>query len=1001
MRRSLFFVAVLSLGAVATLANACGGDAGTSLFDGNGEDGGADTTVTPPPGFTNDGSTESGPIGSCVPRTCAQIGAGCGKQADGCGGVVDCDPAGGCPTPQTCGGGGTPSQCGGNNGCVPKTCQDLGAGCGQQGDGCGKVIDCDPPGGCPAPQFCGGGGASKCGVGTNDGGVVDGGVCVARTCAQANANCGLVGDGCGKLINCGLPDGGLGCTSPEICGGGGPNKCGGGTLLPDGGVACKPKTCADFPAGTCGPQGDGCGGLTANCTASLPGGACPPGTICGGGGVASQCGSNVDGGGDGATCTGLCLQQQPCDGGTPTTLTGTVYAPNGVEPVPGAIVYVPNCPVQPFTANVACDVCGALQSGCPLTTATTAFDGTFTLTNVPAGTNGGAGIPLVIQLGRWRRQITIPNVPACQTTALTDAQTHLPTRSTASIANGACAANATDSSDQGDIPLMAMATGSVDGLECVLRKIGINDCEFTSPASVSTKPGRVRFYIERGPTNVSPGPGPNSTTGNAPDWGDPTRGLINRVSEMKLYDMILFACEGGPDSNVVPVGNGTSAAQQNLVDYTTAGGRVYTTHYSYTWLTNIQAGTNPPFTGPAPFSSTGVWNIDQANSSPQAGVIDTTAPDGGVFVKGSLFAQWLGQPTVNALCNGKGAPCTNAATPPEILIDTSRHDMNGVNNPPAERWIRVAPSSPNYPNAPQHYTFNTPLVPADGGTVTQCGRVLYSDMHVHDMAANPSVKFPAECDSAATKCTAKGAGSCPLGTHATTSCNCGAATCCKGDSLTPSERILEFMLFDLASCITQQAPPPPPTCTTQTCAQLGVQCGLSGDGCGGTQQCPPCPPAQTCGGGGVPNQCGAPSCTKTTCAAQGANCGLIGDGCGGSLDCGPNGPCPNGTSCGGAGVPNQCGSGNCAPTTCAAQGAQCGPLGNGCGLLLDCGTCPPNQSCLGNKCVPNNCTPGTCPVNACGPIADGCGGLIDCGTCTAPQTCGGGGTPSQCGGGPK
>ena len=33
----------------------------------------------------------------------------------------------------------------------------------------------------------------------------------------------------------------------------------------------------------------------------------------------------------------------------------------------------------------------------------------------------------------------------------------------------------------------------------------------------------------------------------------------------------------------------------------------------------------------------------------------------------------------------------------------------------------------------------------------------------------------------------------------------------------------------------------------------------------------------------------------------------------------------------------------------------------------------------------------------CGPIGDGCGGLIDCGPCTAPDTCGGGGTPFKCG----
>jgi len=40
-------------------------------------------------------------------------------------------------------------------------------------------------------------------------------------------------------------------------------------------------------------------------------------------------------------------------------------------------------------------------SGSPLVTATTAVDGTFTLDNAPSGT----AIPLVIQLGRWRREM--------------------------------------------------------------------------------------------------------------------------------------------------------------------------------------------------------------------------------------------------------------------------------------------------------------------------------------------------------------------------------------------------------------------------------------------------------------------------------------------------------------------------------------------------------------------------------------------------------------------
>jgi len=45
-------------------------------------------------------------------------------------------------------------------------------------------------------------------------------------------------------------------------------------------------------------------------------------------------------------------------------------------------------------------------------------------------------------------------------------------------------------------------------------------------------------------------------------------------------------------------------------------------------------------------------------------------------------------------------------------------------------------------------------------------------------------------------------------------------------------------------------------------------------------------------------------CTPTTCAAQSANCRSIADGCGGMLECGT---CTPPASCGGAGVPNQCG----------------------------------------------------------------------------------------------
>ncbi|TMB52929.1 MAG: hypothetical protein E6J56_14500 [Deltaproteobacteria bacterium] len=49
----------------------------------------------------------------------------------------------------------------------------------------------------------------------------------------------------------------------------------------------------------------------------------------------------------------------------------------------------------------------------------------------------------------------------------------------------------------------------------------------------------------------------------------------------------------------------------------------------------------------------------------------------------------------------------------------------------------------------------------------------------------------------------------------------------------------------------------------------------------------------------------------------------------------------------------------------------------------------------------SSCTPTTCAAQGknCGSISNGCGGTLSCGSCTAPQTCGGGGVANVCGGG--
>jgi hypothetical protein len=604
--------------------------------------------------------------------------------------------------------------------------------------------------------------------------------CVPKTCAELGYDCGLNSDGCFGTIECGT------CPAPHYCGGGGYSKCGGFT--PDSGATCVPQTCQALGV-SCGPTGDGCGGLISDC------GTCPAPQVCGGGGTPSACGGNDS---DAGNCTNLCLQQVTCSGGATTTITGTVYAPTpplygSPDPLYDAFVYVPNGTVQPFTPGISCDVCGAPASGDPLVSFTTGPTGQFTLSNAPCGQN----IPLVIQLGRWRRQITIPSVSCCAENALTPDQTRLPRNQS-----------------EGDIPAMAIVTGSADPIECVLPKIGIDLSEFTDPGAG----GRIEFYLAD-----SAGSGA-VIDGNTPTeeslWSDPTT--------LAAHDLVIFDCEGEEYDE-------TFAALQNVLDYANAGGRVFASHYSYVWL--FQNG---------PFASTAVWATD--NSQPPDPI---TADIDVSFQKGKDLSAWLNN--VNALSGIN-----------QIQVQAPRNDVTSVNVPPSQQFLYADPSE--QPNNPLEFTFNTPV-----GAAMECGRVLFSDFHVNTGGQGTGT-FPGECDVT---------------------------------PMTPQEKLLEFMLFDLTSCVQQSQPPP--LCTPQTCASQKMNCGPVADGCGGILMCGSCTAPATCGGGGLNGVCGSPGvCTPMTCQQQGYACGQVGDGCGNLLTCGS---CPQPTFCGGGGTAGVCGGG--------------------------------------------------------------------------------------------
>jgi len=398
---------------------------------------------------------------------------------------------------------------------------------------------------------------------------------------------------------------------------------------------------------------------------------------------------------EGGTCTGYQCQVASCGNNSPTTLTGTVYDPAGLNPVYHAYVYVPvTLPLPAIPAGAQQDPCGG-GGNLPPSVAYyfTGPDGKFTLTNVPSGAN----VPLVVQIGKWRRMVMLSTVTQCTTTALPASQTRLPQNKTDGYNN------------QADLPQIAIVTGSCDPMECLIERMGVSSSEFTSPGTG----GKVDYYQANGePLLGGTNPAPVNLLGN--------------LTTMMTEDLIMLPCDCGDEygSGHSWIWNGNyNTYLSNIVSYTSNGGRLFSSHWGRQWIEG--GGYTNPFPGVATFVG------DSAGGGQDyEGTINTG------FTKGQDFATWM---------QNAGAQTTFG----NFLINPSRYDTSSV-TANSQLWVsysgRYTWDDVNYNNGgttgPADFTFDTPV-----GATTQYGRVMFTDMHL--ASGMNSFSFPSECPSGA------------------------------------------------------------------------------------------------------------------------------------------------------------------------------------------------------------------------------------------------------------
>jgi hypothetical protein len=308
--------------------------------------------------------------------------------------------------------------------------------------------------------------------------------------------------------------------------------------------------------------------------------------------------------------------------------------------------------------------------------------GTFTLTGVPSGPS----VPLVVQVGKWRRLTHVAVDATCGPNSVADGVVRLPKQRS-----------------EGDIPQMAVVTGGADDLGCFLRGIGLAPTEYGPPLSG----GSLDVYQGVG------GPGLTTGTAGVCDSTTSTCPLYASKPALEAYDIVLLACEGGENGGTKP-----SASLQFMHDWLGEGGRVFATHFQYYWFKD----------GPSDFQNVAMWTGVSVGTGTGNYDLDTS------FAAGQTFAQWLAGPGVDA-----AASTTIALTGVANSVSTVSQD--------AQRWI-YDPGTMNPKYLSFRTPIGGVSVPGDASAPpTYCGKAVFSDVHT---SGAPSGALPDACGTTLT-----------------------------------------------------------------------------------------------------------------------------------------------------------------------------------------------------------------------------------------------------------